>query len=148
MRRYLFVLPFMLACAKADTPPADSAAMAAAPAALTEADVAGTWSGTAMLEGTDSVIANWTNMCAGGTCRLTTTQSPKDTIQQTYVLEADSMRGTSVAYPEPAAGGAMVIDTWVGRVTGTQITGTGMAKLADRPDSVVMRYRFTGTKGM
>jgi hypothetical protein len=120
--------------------------MAAAPAALTEADVAGTWTGTAMPEGSDSVIANWTNICSAGTCRFTTTQSPKDTVSHTYVLEADSMRGTSTPYPEPAAGGAMVIDTWVARFVGTQVSGNGMAKLADKPDSVVMRYRFTGTK--
>ena len=146
MRRYWLVLPFVIACGGAETPPADSAAMAAAPAALTEADVAGTWSGTAMPEGSDSVIANWTNICSAGTCRFTTTQSPKDTVPHTYILEADSMRGTSAPYPDPSAGGAMVIDTWVGRVVGNQVTGTGMAKLADKPDSVVMRYRFTGTR--
>ena len=146
MRRYLLVLPLIFACSKAETPPADSAALAAAPAALTEADVAGTWTGTATPEASDSVMVHWTNICAAGTCRFTTTESPKDTIPQTYVLEADSMRGTSTPYPDPQAGGAMVIDTWVARLVGTQITGTGMAKLADKPDSVLMRYRFTGTK--
>ena len=148
MRRYLLVLPFMIACAKADTPPADSAAMAAAPAALTEVDVAGTWSGTAMMEGSDSVIANWTNMCSAGTCRFTTTQSPKDTVQHTYVLEADSMKGTSAPYADPMLKGAMVVDYWVARFSAGQVTGTGRLTLADKPDSVLMRYRFTGTKGM
>jgi len=146
MRRYLLAVSLIVACGRAETPPADSAAMAAVPAALTEADVAGTWSGTAMMEGSDSVIAHWTNICAAGTCRFTTTESPKDTVPQTYVLEADSMRGTSQPYPEPSMGGTMVIDQWVARFTGSQLTGTGMAILADRPDSVVMRYRFTGTK--
>ena len=146
MRRHylLAAVPFILACAKAETPPADSAAMA--PAALTEADVAGTWSGTAMMEGTDSVFAHWTNICAGGTCRFTSAEAPKDTIMQTYVLEADSMRGSSAAYADPAMKGAMVTDSWVARLVGGQVTGTGMLKLADKPDSVVMRYRFTGTK--
>lgn len=148
MRRHylLAAVPLILACAKGETPPADSAAMA--PAALTEADVAGTWTGTAMLEGTDSVFAHWTNICGGAACRLTTTESPKDTISQTYVLEADSMRGTSAphAAPAPEMKGAMVIDNWVARFSGGQVTGTGMLKLADKPDSVVMRYRFTGSK--
>lgn len=147
MRRHylLAAVPLILACAKGETPPpADSMAMA--PAALTEADVAGTWTGTAMIEGTDSVFAHWTQVCGAGTCRFTSTEAPKDTIAQTYVLEADSVRATSAAYTSPAVKGAMVMDSWVARVSGGQVTGTGMLKLADKPDSVVMRYRFTGTK--
>ena len=147
MRRYLLVVPFIFfACAKGEeTPPADSAAMAAPPA-LTEADVAGSWTGTAMIEGTDSVFAHWTNICGGGTCRFTSAEAPKDTIAQTYVLEADSMRGNSAAHAAPDMKGAMVTDSWVARLVGGQVTGTGMLKLADKPDSVVMRYRFTGSK--
>ena len=146
MRRYLLVVPFLFACAKKDNMAADSAAMAAAPAALTEAAIAGTWSGTATLQGTDSTIAHWTTTCANGTCRFTQTESPKDTIQQTYVIEGDSVVGSAGPYAEASMGGTMVTDHWVGRITGNQIMGTGMAKLADKPDSVVMRYTFTGTK--
>lgn len=145
MRRYLLVVPFIFACAKAETPPADSAAMAA-PAALTEADVAGTWTGTAMMEGTDSVFAHWTNICGSGACRFTSAEAPKDTIAQTYVLAADSMVGTSAAYASTEMKGVMVTDSWVARLVGGQVTGAGMLKLADKPDSVLMRYRFTGTK--
>jgi hypothetical protein len=144
MRRHLLVLPFLIACGGGETPPADSAA--AAPAALTEADVAGAWSGTAMMDGSDSVFANWTNMCNAGTCRFTTTEAPGDTVVHTYVLQADSMVGTSAAYAEPSMGGTMVMDHWVGRLSGNQVSGTGQLKLAAMPDSVVMRYRFIGTK--
>ena len=144
MRRYLLVLPFVIACGGAETPPADSAA--AAPAALTEADVAGTWSGTAMMEGSDSVFANWSNMCSAGTCRFTTTQAPADTVVHTYTLAADSMSGSSAPYAEASLGGTMVTDHWVARLAGNQVTGTGQVRLAATPDSVVMRYRFTGTK--
>lgn len=146
MRRYLLLVPFLFACAKAETPPADSMAMAA-PAALTEADVAGSWTGTAMMEGTDSVLARWTNTCGAGSCRFTTTEVPKDTVLHTYVLAADSMVGNSAAaYAATDMKGIMVTDSWVARLVGGQVTGTGMLKLADKPDSVVMRYRFTGTK--
>jgi len=31
-------------------------------------------------------------------------------------------------------------------VSGNQVTGHGWMVLADKPDSVVLRYRFTGTK--
>ena len=145
MRRYLLVLPFVFACAKGEEMPADSAAMAAAPAALTEADVAGTWTGTAMMEGTDSVFAHWTQICANGTCRGTSTESPNDTVVSTYVISADSAVGTSTPQAQPGITG-MVIDHWVVRVNGNQGTGTGMFTLADKPDSVVMRYRISGTK--
>jgi hypothetical protein len=62
------------------------------------------------------------------------------------VLAADSSTGTSTPYKDPQAGGAMVVDHWVARVTGTQVTGHGWLTLADKPDSVVARYRFTGSK--
>ena len=116
------------------------------PAAVTEADVAGTWTGTLMMEGSDSVLAHWTDVCGGGSCRLTTQESPKDTVTSTYVIEADSVVGTAAAYADASLNGTMVTDHWVGRISGNQVTGTGMLKLASNPDSVVMRYRFTGTK--
>ncbi len=145
MRRYLLVVPFLFACAKGEEMPADSAAMAAAPAALTEADVAGTWTGTASTP-TDSVFAHFSIACGMGTCRLTTTENPKDTIQSTYVIAGDSSTGTSSPYADPMAKGAMVIDHYVARVTGGQVNGTGHITLADKPDSVIARYKFTGTK--
>ena len=143
MRRFLFAVPFIIACGGAETPPADSAAMA--PAALTDADVTGTWTGTAMMEGTDSVLSHWTQVCAAGTCRGTNQESP-DTVVSTYVLEADSSRGVTQPFADKTMGGIMVTDHWVARISGNQVTGTGMFKLADRPDSVLVRYRFTGTK--
>ncbi len=146
MRRYLLVLPFLFACSKAETPAADSAA--AAPAMATDADFAGNWSGTLMPEGSDSVVGHWSDQCGQGTCRLTTTENPKDTVTVTYVIEGDSARYNAPAHADPMAGGAMVTDEGVARVSGNQIMGHGMIKLADKPDSVVMRYRFTGTKGM
>src|SRR5687768_4507423 len=125
MRRFLLAVPFLVACARAETPPADSAALAVTPAAVTDADIAGTWTGTATPEGSDSVIANWTQICGAGTCRFTMAENPKDTIPSTYVLAADSITGTSSPYrSDPSAGGAMIFDVWVARIAGNQITGT------------------------
>ena len=145
MRRYLLVLPFLIACSRAETPSADSAA--AAPAMATDADFAGNWSGTLNVEGdTAAVSAHWSDVCGQGTCRLTTTENPKDTVTFTYVIEGDSARYSAAAHPDPAAGGAMVTDAGVARASGGQITGSGAVRLADKPDSVVYRYRFTGTR--
>jgi hypothetical protein len=146
MRRYLLLVPLLFACAKAEEATPDSAAMAAAPAAITEADVAGNWSGNLMMEGSDSVVATWTMACGGGTCRLVVSTAPKDTVVSTYTISGDSTTYTVAAHPDPTIGGAMVTEVGVGRINGTQLTGSGRAMLASKPDSVVGRYRFTGTK--
>jgi len=145
MRRFLLAVPFLFACAKGETPPADSAAMAAAPAALTEADFAGTWSGTATAEGDTTVLAHWSIMCATGTCRLTTAENPKDTVVSSYVLDADSAMGTTQPFADATQGGTMVTEKWAGKVSGNQITGHGTTTLVAKPDSST-RFAFTGTK--
>lgn len=150
MRRSLLVVPFLFACAKGKEAPADSAAPAAAPAvapaAITDADISGTWTGTAKAQANDSTFAHFSITCGGGSCRITTTESPKDTVASTYVLAADSSVGTSTPYPEPAMKGVKVVDHWVAKPSGNQVTGHGWMTLADKPDSVVARYTFTGTK--
>jgi hypothetical protein len=146
MRRYLLVLPFIVACGGAETPPADSAA-AAAPAVITDADVSGTWTGTATIEGTDSVVAHWTQVCSAGSCRGTTQETPGDTVVSTYTIAADSAHGVSQPFADKSAGGVRVIDHWIAKPSGgSQMTGYGWFVLADKPDSVVARYRMTGTK--
>ena len=42
--------------------------------------------------------------------------------------------------------GARLIDSWVVHFSGDNATGTGAMKLASKPDSVVMRYSFTGSR--
>jgi hypothetical protein len=157
MRRVLKLIPVVvavLACAKTETPAADSTksdtamAPAMAPAvapALTEADVAGTWKGTNMPMGSDSVFAKWTQVCGAGSCKGTV-EGSKVTIQAAYTMGGDSAVGVSQPFASPAAKGAKVIDTWVVRVKGDTATGTGAMKLASKPDSVVMAYHFAGTR--
>ena len=145
MRRYFLLVPLLFACAKKEAPPADSAAAAPAPVALTDADVAGTWTGTGMTE-TDSVFAHYSVTCGAGTCRLTTTENPKDTVQSTYTLNGDMISASSVPFAAPELKGTKVVDHYEGKVSGGQITGTGHFTLADKPDSVVFRYKFTGTR--
>ena len=144
MRRFLLIVPLLVACGGAETPPADSAA-AAMPPALTEADVAGTWTGTAINEPPDTGSVNFSITCGGGTCRQVLSAAPNDTVPSTYVLAADSSTGTTSPFRDPQVN-AMVIDHWVARVSGNQLSGHGWVTLADKPDSVVARYRFTGTK--
>lgn len=146
----------LVACSKAETPAADTAvAVAPAPAApavvaVSEADVAGTWTGTSTMVGSDSVIAHWTQVCAAGSCKGTSTES-KMTINSSYVLAGDSAVGTSQPFENPEMKlpkGTKIIDTWTVHFNGTNATGTGAFKLASKPDSVVSAYTFTGSKKM
>ncbi len=154
MRRLLMVIPVVVvfaACAKKETPPADTAVavappMAPAPApAVTEADVAGTWKGTSSPMGSDSVVAKWTQVCAAGTCKGTA-EGRKLTIIAAYTLAGDSSVGVSQPYTDPSYKGGKVIDTWVAHLNGDNVTGTGAMKLASNHDSVITRYHFAGSR--
>jgi hypothetical protein len=152
MRRVLSLIPVLLAiaaCAKKETPPADTAAAAAdvtpaAPVAVAESDVAGTWKGTSNPIGSDSVVARWTQVCAAGSCRGTT-EGRTLVVESTYTLSGDSAVGVSKPYMDPEMK-ARVIDTWTVHFSGDNATGTGAMKLASKPDSVVMRYQFAGSR--
>ena len=147
MRPAFMLLPLLVVgCAKSETPKADTSAMTAAPAAtLTEADVAGTWTGTAKMAGTDSIIAHWTEICSAGTCRGTSQENPKDTIPATYTIMGDSAVGQSGAQTVPGMPG-QVIEHWTIHPAGGKLTGPGQYNLASKPDSVVGRFTFEGSR--
>ena len=144
MRRLLFAVPFLIACGGAETPPADS--VAAAPAALTEADVAGTWTGTLKPEGSDSVLGNFTVMISGGSFTLIAASAPNDTIRGTYTISGDSSMYSAPAHADATFGGAMVTDAGTTRVSGNTFTARGSVRLAAKPDSVLLNYVATATK--
>jgi hypothetical protein len=121
--------------------------MAPPPAsAVTEANVAGTWTGTSKAEGGDTTTIKWTQVCAAGKCKGTS-EGSKAVANATYTLSGDSAVGVTTPYSNPpVAKGAKIIDTWVVHFNGDSASGTGAMKLASKPDSVVMRYSFTGTR--
>jgi len=143
MRRVLILIPLVVACSR--SPQTQGGAAAAGAMALTEADLAGTWTGTSMPEGSDSVVARWTQVCANGACTETLEGTP-DTARSTYTLSGDSCMGRSAPYVSAAAGGATVISAWVVRLRDGKAVGTGALTLADKPDSVLMRYHFEGSR--
>ena len=144
MRRLLLVVPFVFACTKSDAPKPDASAAPAA-AALTDADVSGTWKGSLMPAGSDSVVSHWTQICGAGTCRGTSDGAP-DTVVATYTLAGDSSIGVSSPVSNAMTKGATVIDHWVAHILAGRVTGTGRMTLASKPDSVVMAYHFTGSR--
>jgi hypothetical protein len=92
-----------------------------------------------------TVVSHWTQVCAAGKCTGTTTES-KNTVHSTYTVSGDSVVGVSEPFPVPAMKGAKLIDTWVVHFSGENASGTGAQKLASKPDSVVMAYKFTGSR--
>lgn len=144
----------VVACAKTESAKTDSAAaMAAAPAApaaVTAADMAGTVSGRALAQNSDSVLFQFTCVTAptGNVSRCVNAAAPKDTTDYTYTLSgADSVMWTSAAYTPPAPPKSpKLIDHVVGRLSGGKWTGTTVTVLASKPDSVVLRSRWEATK--
>jgi hypothetical protein len=112
---------------------------------MTEADVVGTWTGESKMAGSDSVVAHWTNVCGGGSCTATT-QENTDTVRATYTMDADSSHGVSAPYVASNMGGARVVQHWIARASGNAVTGNSWVVLADKPDSVLARTTFTGTR--
>lgn len=139
MRRMLILIPLLFACSKSET------AQGGASAALTDADLAGTWKGVAMQQGSDSVFAHWTQICGAGACHGML-EGSTDTIPSSYTLAADSALGSSQPYDDPAIPGTKVIDSWVLHLKEGKAVGTGAFLMATKPDSVLMRYRFEGSR--
>lgn len=146
-----------VACAKKEAGVSDSSAAAAAapapapaaPAALTATDLVGTWNGQSMAEGSDSVIGRWTCVQppTGNESKCVDAVSPKDTTVYTYTISGDSVMFTSAPFTPPApAKSPKLIEHVVGRKAGDKWTGTSVATLASKPDSVVMRMRWEATK--
>lgn len=142
MRTILILLVAAAGCRQSNAPPAEPPA-----SDLTEADVAGTWTGNVKPEGSDSVVLRWTQRCSAGAC-IGTTEGEPDSILSTYRLSGDSVMGTSTAHPGTAFGGAMVVNVWTLRLVNgrKKLSGHGMFQAADNPDSVLMRYLVDGSK--
>lgn len=151
MHRLLKLIPVVaatVACAKTETPPdaatTDTVMTPAVPTIITETDIAGTWTGTTTSMTSDSVLARWRSVCAAGVCRGGL-EGSKETVDWTYTLAGDSAAAATQPYMDSSVK-ARVIDAWVARTQGDLMSGSGALKLASNPDSVVLRYRFTGTR--
>ena len=151
MRKALLLALALAACSTKDAPKTDSAAGVAAnepaaPARLTAADVAGTWSGTSMAEATDSVTNRWTSIRANDTTAKLIFENSKDTISYTVVYDADSMIATSKPYASLTTPKTQVVFRSVGRLKDGKLVGTSTTTLAAKPDSVVARGRWEAVR--
>lgn len=149
MKKLMLVAAFLCACGPREEAAIDSATMtaAAAPAGLTATELTGTWSGTTMAEGSDSVLNRFTVISATGMDSKTIIEGSKDTVQVTHTIDADSVVATSAPYTDPSAPVKQPVTfRAVGRMVGGKLVGTTTLTLASKPDSVVARGRFELTK--
>jgi len=148
----LLIVPALLACAKSDDSARDTAAPAAAnapvaPSALKASDLAGTWNGTTMAQGSDSVISRWTLMNDTDSTGKLIRASTGDTVNFRVTFNGDSMVAVSQPYATTRAANApRVIFNSTGRLQEGKLVGTGFYTSATKPDSVVSRARFEATR--
>ena len=149
MRKALFLALAVVACSKAETPPVDSGAAAAAPpavpAAITAADLRGTWNGTSKREGSDSIV-NFTVIS-------TTDSTGKivfggDSVNTVSKFDADSVIVTSDAYNDPSApkNAPKVVFRSVGRLRDGKLGGIAYISPAAKPDTVIARVNWEAPK--
>lgn len=151
MRKLLVLAVALAACSKAETPAADTTAMApamAAPAALTAADVTGSWNVVGMGETGDSITGRWTTVNVDDTSGVLTPEGSTEKIPFKRMFDADSMIVMSTAaYSNPAdAKGPKLMFRSIGRLKDGKLMGTSATMLADKPDSVVQRGRWEATR--
>ena len=150
MRRHLALTAAVLAlaaCAKSETPAADSPAAAAPPppAALTNADLAGTWEGQGMPVGKDTVVVTFT-MNNSDTGEGTSIVFPSGTKvpSTSRQLSGDSVISESGGFKSQVRRGQDVVSTrMVLRLRDGKLGGMMQAKYKNGDTA---SYRITATK--
>jgi hypothetical protein len=148
MKKTIILAAVLFACAPKEQPATDTAATAVAPPALSATDVAGTWTGKAMAETTDSLLFNFTVISPTGTDSKTIIEGQKDTVTVTHTFSGDSLIAQSAPYVEQNMPGKPTVTfRAVGRMMGAgKLGGTATVNLASNPDSVLARNRWEMTK--
>jgi hypothetical protein len=149
--RKLLLLPLILwACGGSKEPKTE---MPAAPAALTAAQVTGTYSGATTVPADSTRNSTWTawimaDSMGGLSGRIVTSAAPTDTISFTQTLSGDSTINVSAPFNAPGAAAGSPQMTWrsIGHTSdGTSWTGT-VAWMNAGSDSVTMTGTWTATR--
>jgi hypothetical protein len=147
MKRMMLLAAFLVACAPSEKAATDSAAAAVGPAPLMASDVAGTWNGVSMAEGSDSIVARWTVVSPNGTDGKVLFEGTTDSVSMMHSFDADSFVATSAPYTDQMLPNKPQVTTRaVGRLIGGKLVGTATTMLVSKPDSVVARARWEATK--
>ena len=149
MRKVFLLALLVAACAKKEPAP-DTTTPAPPPPpppppALTAADVAGTWNGTAKRDTTTTAFTFKSTSDSTGTITFSKT---KVTVEFKTKLDADSVVSTSKPYSDPTLpkGTPKVTFRAVGRLKDGKMSGTSAIMLASKPDSVLGQSTWEATK--
>ena len=149
MRKVLLLPMLVLAVGCAKEPKVEAPA---APAALTVTDVTGSYAGSTMANGTDSVLSTWTsvamtNASGGLEGKLMDAKAPTDSVAFTGVLSADSVIWSSAPFIPAGAPAGTPQMKWVavGHVSGNSWTGTAVTMIA-ATDSVTQNSHWMATR--
>ena len=151
MRKGFLLALLVAACAKKEPAP-DTTTPAPPPPpppppALTAADVAGTWNGTAKRDN-DTTTTAFTFKSTSDSTGSITFPKTKVTVEFKTKLDADSVVSTSKPYNDPTLpkGTPKVTFRAVGRMKDGKMSGTSAIMLASKPDSVLGRSSWEATK--
>jgi hypothetical protein len=155
MRRVTHALVFcttvtMLGCAKTEKPPAEPAAeapMAApAPAALSAADVAGTWNMRVTLAGSDSTILTFVLNATGDPSTWSFNFPGRPPVPTSVTFDGDSMITSAGPYESALRKGVKVSTTGVMRLQGGKLVGATTAHYATTRADSVLQLGSEGTR--
>jgi hypothetical protein len=147
MRRALLLTTVFVACSSNDAPDADSAAAIVDTAAMLSAsEISGTWNGTTMPSGGDSILNRWTIVNVDETTSHMMLEGVPDTIAYSVRYDADSLIATSEPYTTPDMPNTPVTFRSVGRLENGTLRGTVAIRLASNADSVLERNRWEATR--
>jgi hypothetical protein len=110
--RSLLLVPALLlaaACGEKAAPEEMTPEAPPAPAALTAADLSGTWSGMTMASGTDSVTSRWTVTLTSDTTGTLTQEGMPEPVGFAIMFDADSSVATSFPFVDPSRGDDMMV---------------------------------------
>jgi hypothetical protein len=140
----LVALTLVAACAPKEEVPVDSPAAAAAPAAPTIADFAGTWNIASVLEGTPDTVKSTLSGTADGTFTMTLEGRPN--IPVTVSMSGDSLIGQSAEYESVLRKGVMVTVRTASVMSNGQLMGNLEATYKAPTGTQVVKGTLTGSR--
>lgn len=148
MHRFTVVacLVAFVACAPAEQEEAADTQEAAAPAAMTLADFAGTWSMRTMTEAGDSVLIEYQMTASEDPAGWTITFPGREPMPVAVTLDGDSLMVSLGTYPSALRADVSVTTTSVNRLVDGRLVGTFVAHYATTNADSVLHGRLEGTR--
>ena len=148
MRRFalLCCAAVLVGCSKADNAPAADSTATAAPAALSAADLVGTWNMKTMSETSDSVLVEYTVTATADPAGWMINLPNRPPMALRVAIAGDSVVIESGPYESVLRKGVQVTTRGVSRLVNGELVGTTVAHYATTTADSVVTLRTRGTK--